>query len=269
MRPLGAAAEDAEARARDGEAMDGGAVERTIRVLREGIETGAFAPGQRLVEPDLTRTLGVSRSSLREAFRRLSAESVVEIVPYRGAVVRRFSARDIREIQQIRRVLEPLAASLAAATIGQPGNRARFDKVAAIWLHSPPLDDLDTFSRENRRFHRIIVELSGNGHLATMIERLNMPLFAAHFRRRITPERRIAAAAQHREIALAIRDGDRRAAQRAMKGHVGHSDRIVLPGDIDAFATADAPDAPAPDTPVPGGNGAARPARDLGTGRKA
>jgi len=210
-----------------------GAVERTIRSIREGIEAGRYAPGQRLIESDLTRELGVGRSSLREAFRRLSAEGIIEIVPNRGASVRRLSIRDLLEVQQVRSVLEPLAASLAAAAIGRDDNRARFEKAAAVWLHSPPLDDVDAFSRENRRFHREIVEMSGNAQLATIVERLNMPLFAAHFRQRITLERRIAAAAQHRDVALAILDGDRRAAHRAMRCHIAHSDRIVLPQEND------------------------------------
>lgn len=254
IRPAPAHVDDAPSRAPAVEAADGGAVEQTIRLLREGIETGAYAPGQRLVEPDLTRDLGVGRSSLREAFRRLSAEGIVDIVPNRGAMVRRLTVRDVREIQQIRSVLEPLAASLAAEAIDTPGHRARFDAAAAIWLQAPPLDDIDIFSRENRRFHRTIVELSGNTHLTTIIERLNMPLFAAHFRQRITMERRVAAADQHREIALAIRDGDRHTAQRAMKDHVEHSDRIVLPGEVD----------------VPGGHGEieiAPPMKRRGAGR--
>ncbi|MGE0723117.1 MAG: GntR family transcriptional regulator [Alphaproteobacteria bacterium] len=239
IRPARVPADGVPIRPSETESADVGTVEQTVRLLREGIERGDYAPGQRLVEPDLTRDLGVGRSSLREAFRRLSAEGVIVVVPNRGATVRRLTIRDVREIQQIRRVLEPLAASLAAAAIDAPGNRARFDAAAAIWLRQPPLDDVDVFSRENRRLHRTIVELSGNDHLATIIERLNMPFFAAHFRQRITIERRIAAAAQHRRIALAIRDGDRRAAQKAMEEHVEHSDRIVLPGEGDVDVAPD------------------------------
>jgi DNA-binding GntR family transcriptional regulator len=51
-------------------------------------------------------------------------------------------------------------------------------------------------------------------------------------------DRRIAAAAPHREIAVAIRAGDGRAAQKAMKGHIGHSDKIVLPGEAEELGAA-------------------------------
>lgn len=211
----------------DAESSSLGAAERTIRALRLGIERGVYAPGQRLVELDLTSELTVSRSSLREAFRRLSAEGIIEIIPNRGAVVRRLSETDIRNTQQIRNLLEPLAASLAATSIAERGHSAYFDKAAAPWLGEPPVHDIDEFAHENRRFHQVIVELSGNEQLATIIERLNMPLFAAHFRQRITVEMRIKAASDHRRIALAIRAGDSQAAQEAMALHISHSTEIV------------------------------------------
>jgi DNA-binding GntR family transcriptional regulator len=188
-----------------GELPELSAVERTILSLRRGIELGVYAPGQRLIEPDLTGELNVSRSSLRETFGRLSAEGIVDIVPNRGAVVRRFSKDDVRNIQQIRSVLEPLAASLAARRIDVSGNRARFQDVADAWLGElPPIHDIDESTRENRRFHRTIVEISGKDQLVTIIERLNMPLFAAQFRQRFTLEMRTKSAVEHREIALAI-----------------------------------------------------------------
>ncbi len=207
------------------------AVDRAVRLLREGIERGTYAPGQRLIELDLTAELNVSRSSLREAFRRLGAEGVVENVPNRGAVVRRFLPRDIYNIQQIRRLLEPLAASLAAAAIDEVDNRARFESAAAVWFAKPPIHSIDEYEWENRRFHRTIAEISGNEQLTTILDRLNLPLFGAHFRHLITRERRVASAAQHRKIAIAIRAGDPRAAEKAMKAHIKRSDETVLRDD--------------------------------------
>ena len=59
--------------------------------LKDGILAGRYAPGQRLIEADLTRDLGVSRGPLREAFRKLTAEGLIESVPNKGAVVRRLA----------------------------------------------------------------------------------------------------------------------------------------------------------------------------------
>ena len=138
---------------RIGEAMDaaskpGSAVEFIVRALRQGIEQGSYAPGQRLVEPELSESLKVSRSSLREAFRSLYGERVIDIVPNRGAIARRNSTRDIRNIQQVRRVFEPLAASLAAAAILAGNSRGAERTMKAHIAHSDttvlPADDLGT-----------------------------------------------------------------------------------------------------------------------------
>jgi DNA-binding FadR family transcriptional regulator len=67
------------------------AVEQVVNSLFSGLMSNRFAPGQRLIEVDLTAEYGVSRGTLREAFRRLAADGLIEIVPHRGAIVRRLS----------------------------------------------------------------------------------------------------------------------------------------------------------------------------------
>ena len=92
----------------------GATVDFIVERLREDILAGRLAPGSRLVESDLTARFAVSRGPVREALRRLSAEGLIEHRPHRGAVVRRLSERDIRELFQIRVEMEALAARLAA-----------------------------------------------------------------------------------------------------------------------------------------------------------
>ncbi|MFD2857263.1 GntR family transcriptional regulator [Seohaeicola zhoushanensis] len=88
--------------------------ESVVQALRTAIHGGRYVPGQRLVEADLTSELGVSRSLLREAFRILSAEGLIETVPNRGALVKRLSRREAMELFEIRMELEALSARLAA-----------------------------------------------------------------------------------------------------------------------------------------------------------
>src|SRR5512134_3171820 len=88
-------------------------VEATIEAIKSGIFEGRYAPGQRLIEADLTRELSVSRGPLREALGRLVADGLVEIEPYRGAIVARPSREDVANTLQLREVLEGLAARLA------------------------------------------------------------------------------------------------------------------------------------------------------------
>src|SRR4051795_5578940 len=86
----------------DGGRLRGGTVDYVLDHLRTGVMQGRYAPGQRLIEADLTRDLRVSRGPLREAFRRLSAEGILEMVPHRGALVRRLTMREMKEFFQIR-----------------------------------------------------------------------------------------------------------------------------------------------------------------------
>src|ERR1700716_1155716 len=96
-------------------------VEHTISALRDAIRDGRVAPGQRLVVADITKMLGVSNGPVREAIRRLTGEGLVEITPHRGASVRKFTPDDVREIFQLREVIEGLAARLSARKMPAKG----------------------------------------------------------------------------------------------------------------------------------------------------
>src|SRR5665647_119528 len=112
----------------------GATVDYVVHHLREGILHGRYAPGQRLIEADLTHELGISRGPLREALRRLSADNLLEIVPNRGAIVRRLSMREMIELFSIRIALESHAAREATIALADPATRARFEtEIQPIW----------------------------------------------------------------------------------------------------------------------------------------
>ena len=90
----------------------GATVAFIVEQLREDILAGRLPPGSRLVECDLTSRFGVSRGPVREALRRLTADGLIEHWPHRGAVVRRLTEREIRELFAIRIEMEALAARL-------------------------------------------------------------------------------------------------------------------------------------------------------------
>lgn len=87
---------------------------QVLETLRAAIIDGQFAPGQRLTERELTEMLGVSRTVLRESLRQLEAEGLIHLIPNKGPVVRRLTAREARELYRIREMLEGLAARLFA-----------------------------------------------------------------------------------------------------------------------------------------------------------
>src|SRR5208337_15324 len=128
-RPADAAASEGATRP-GGLPAHGATVAFIVERLRDDILAGRLAPGSRLVECELTARFSVSRGPVREALRRLAAEGLIEHLPHRGALVRRLTLREIRELFEIRVEMEALAARLAAAA-ESPERRQRFVAVIA------------------------------------------------------------------------------------------------------------------------------------------
>jgi DNA-binding GntR family transcriptional regulator len=84
--------------------------QQVIERLRDAVISGSLSPGQRLTERELTDSLGVSRTVVREALRQLEAEGLIEVIPNRGPVVRALTAAEAKDIYRIRAVLQGLAA---------------------------------------------------------------------------------------------------------------------------------------------------------------
>jgi DNA-binding GntR family transcriptional regulator len=201
-------------------------VPQLVAHLREGILYGRYAAGQRLIEADLTRELGVSRGPLREAFRRLSAEGLVENIPNRGTLVRRLSRKDTRELFEIRTSLEMLAAELAARNIDAPGVREKFEAaIAPIWSDLPR--DLSVaYLDENKVFHQAVADASGNDQLAALIRQMQLPLIMFQLSGALTPEVLAQSNREHRAVADAIRAGDAGRAAAAVRAHLGRASRF-------------------------------------------
>lgn len=213
---------------RDGKASSHGTtVDRVVAQLREGVMNGTMPPGQRLVEADLTRDYRISRGPVREALRRLSAEGLVELVPNRGAVVRRLSYRETIELFEIRLPLECQAARLATAAIDHDDNRAWFDAaITPIWSEAPRRYGA-AYHEENRAFHEAVFAICGNRQLADLCRRLQLPLIMLQLSGVMTPAMYADSVAEHREIARCILAGDGDGAAAAVAQHLGRAQGIV------------------------------------------
>jgi len=209
---------------RHGEAVD--AVSETIR---QGIVSGRFAPGQRLVLGDLAEEIPYSRSTFREALRRLAAERLVSLIPNRGAAVQRLTAREMADLFEIRELLEGQAARRAAERIGQRGLRKRFrDAWEAVRRGDP--SDRAAFIAHNQLFHGAIVELSGNSRLPEMLNQLQIPILMFQWRTLMTPQEIAQSQAEHEMIAKAILGGRPGQAEAAMRRHVRRARARSGPG---------------------------------------
>lgn len=191
----------------------GGTVDYVVERIRDALLSGRLALGQRLIEADMTQELGISRGPWREAMRRLAAEGVVELVPNRGALVRRLSRQDIIDRFRIRQSLEGLAAALAASRITESGQLERFRAA----LRQPDGKAPEAPRAANFRLHRAIAEGAGNPQLLELITQLwgaelRGPEHGAYWRD---------SAAEHARIVDAVLAGDAAAAEHAMRQHLG------------------------------------------------
>lgn len=188
------------------------------RDIVRGLYEGRFVAGQRLVEPDLMEKFAVSRSTVREAIKKLTAQGIAESHLNRGARIRQLTLNEARNILLILEQLLGLAARQAAQNIDEPGNRAQMDKVLEPFLENDPDIDKFEFSRLRNRFNRTMARIGGNAELEMMLSNINA--HGVGHRLEITPEQRRQA---YRRIGAAVLSGDAEAAEREARASVRRS----------------------------------------------
>lgn len=223
---------DDESQGRRGES-----VEQAARQIREGILTGRYALGQRLITRELVTDLGYGRGTLREAFGQLAAEGLLELIPNRGATVRRLSRTEMRQLFQIRESLEGLAARLAAEQIGQGSNRERMDAVWTQVQQEPPKSNRD-FLAANQLLHETIVRIGGNEQLAQLLARIQLPLVMTQVNQSLGAKQMEQSHREHVDIVRAVLNGDPDAADQAMRQHLRRSGQWTLDLPDNVFKSA-------------------------------
>jgi DNA-binding GntR family transcriptional regulator len=209
--------------------------------LRELIIEGELAAGARLNERALCERLGVSRTPLREAFRLLSAEGLVQIQPNRGAQVVALSEDDIRESFEVMSALEALSGELACRRISD----AEVAEVRALtfeMLACHARRDLPAYYRLNRAIHERINRAADNRLLEQVYSTLNLRIQNLRFRLNFDYGQWDTAARQHAEMvdALAARDSARMAT--ILRQHLKHKGEAVLEAlNLSHPSTPDAP----------------------------
>jgi DNA-binding GntR family transcriptional regulator len=193
-------------------------VDRVYAALRARILSGDLHRGRKLRQEALAEELGVSRTPLREALRRLAAEGLVEFHANRGAHVADLEHEDVRSAYEARLALEPGAARLAAARRSAQELRAMRAAVAA---QERGEDWLET----SRAFHLALVRASGNEYLIRLAEALWVPAIAqAIYEQQLTaPDRRAADLDEHERITAAIAAGDAELADGLTRRHIESS----------------------------------------------
>ncbi|MCC7449388.1 MAG: GntR family transcriptional regulator [Anaerolineae bacterium] len=141
--------------------------EQVLDKLRDAILDGDFKPGQPLREVELASQLGVSRAPLREALQVLSAEGLVETVPYHGTTVRTLNKTDIEELYSLRSELESFAIRHVIATV-TPEQVAQLRDIYERMRQAGVANDLKRLSTEDQLFHNTLIALSNHSLLVSL-----------------------------------------------------------------------------------------------------
>lgn len=195
--------------------------EQVYRNLREAVLFGTLAPGEPVTIQGLVERLGAGMTPVREAIRRLTGEGLVDVLPHRGAVVRRFSERDVREYFEVREGLDGVAARLAAGNIHRGDYR---DRLAALieefriasGAGGPELLAIRGALRD------LIFEIAGNMRLAEIASRLVYPALSERLHK-LLPKRTASSFSEYEKVVKAIMEGDGLEAERLMRLHLRHS----------------------------------------------
>jgi DNA-binding GntR family transcriptional regulator len=195
--------------------------------IRDLITEGAISPGVRLNERDLCERLKVSRTPLREAFRSLATEGLIELVPNRGAVVAEMSIEEIEHTFDVLGVLEALSGELAC-------QHARDKEVARIraqhleMLAAHSRRDLPSYYKLNRQIHSAINEIARNPVLTETYNTLNARVQSLRFRSNFDRESWNIAMKEHDAMlnALAARDGQ--SLSRILRQHLRKKRDVVI-----------------------------------------
>ncbi len=201
--------------------------DKAYETIRDGILKGRWKGGAHLTEQVLVDLIGVSRTPIRDALRRLESEGLVKISPNTGARVTRWDEIEIDHIFDLRVLLEGHAAALAAEAISTERLQqmsSLCDQMESI-VNTNETTNLPHVATLNDQFHGHILTASGNARLALMVEQVtNMPLVLrtyAHY----DPDSLTRSMQHHREIVTALTHRDRIWASALVKAHIraGHA----------------------------------------------
>lgn len=195
--------------------------------LRDLIVQGRLAPGARLNERLLTGQLGLSRTPLREAFKVLATEGLVELLPNRGAIVSPIDPARLSETLAVMGALEALAGELACAN----ATDAQLNEIRALhyeMLAYHARGDLAGYFKFNQAIHLKLVKYSGNAVLYNAYRQLNGNVRRARYMANLSKERWDAAVREHEEILAALGARDVQRIRALLQDHLAHKLSSVI-----------------------------------------
>lgn len=201
--------------------------EVVCETLREAIRSGVLKPGERLMEIQLADELGVSRTPVREAMRKLELEGYVIMLPRRGTYVANISIRDINEVFEIRTSLDALASGLAAERITEE-ELEQLERLLVSIGENIETRNMKKVVEDDMEFHDILYKASRNQRLVGIISNLREQMTRFRSMSMSYPGRLKKTLEEHSRLVEAIAQRDVELAQKLAVEHMENSEQTLL-----------------------------------------
>lgn len=198
-----------------------------FNTLRQAIITGEFVPGERLMEIALANRLGVSRTPVREAIRKLELEGLVVMIPRKGAEVARITEKDLRDVLEVRSSLEELAAGLATERLDDE-SREKIQTALDNFREAIETDDNPKIADCDVEFHDTVFEATQNKRLIQIINNLREQIYRYRLEYVKDTAYHVVLLKEHEELVEAMFSGDKERAQEIMKRHIDNQEETVI-----------------------------------------
>lgn len=198
-----------------------------FNTLRKAILTGELKPGERLMEIHLANRLGVSRTPIREAIRKLELEGLVIMIPRRGAEVAQITEKSLKDVLEVRRALDALCAELACDRISDE-EKERLRQACNAFDHETVTGDATTIAAADVAFHDIIVQATGNARLIQLINNLSEQMYRYRFEYIKDESGHDNLVNEHRMIYESIIEQDKARAAEAARLHIDNQEKSVI-----------------------------------------
>ena len=198
-----------------------------FNTLRQAILRGELKPGERLMEIQLANKLGVSRTPIREAIRKLELEGLVLMIPRKGAEVAEITEKNMRDVLEVRKALEELAVQLACEKITAE-EIEEMKKAAEEFRMILKNKDITEIAEADVRFHDIIYMATDNQKLILLLNNLREQMYRFRLEYIKDEDKRQILQLEHEKILAALRLRHMAEAKAVARGHIDNQEITVL-----------------------------------------
>lgn len=198
-----------------------------FNTLRQAILRGELKPGERLMEIQLANKLGVSRTPIREAIRKLELEGLVLMIPRKGAEVAEITEKNLRDVLEVRGALEELAVSLACDRMDEEGI-SRLRAAAADFEAVLNSADITKIAGADVAFHDVIYLATKNQRLVQLLNNLREQMYRYRVEHLKQKECHPKLIAEHQDIIYAIENGEGERAAKITSQHINNQVAAVV-----------------------------------------